>query len=66
MLAALLEMYADEGVRSIETTKVLRLKPFSDIGTPIEIVNEVFGGKDKYEQAIAELEQELFRQEESA
>jgi type I restriction enzyme R subunit len=31
------------------------------MGTPVEIINQVFGGKDQYENAIQELEQELFR-----
>ena len=66
VLNALLDKYADKGIRTIENAKVLKLKPFSDIGTPIEIINEVFGGKKNYEEAIQELEQELFYQEKSA
>ncbi|MFA6499752.1 MAG: type I restriction-modification enzyme R subunit C-terminal domain-containing protein, partial [Desulfurivibrionaceae bacterium] len=62
ILTALLDKYADEGIRTIENAKVLKLKPFSDIGTPMEIINEVFGGKERYETAIQELEQELFRE----
>ena len=62
MLNGLLEMYADKGVKSIENAKVLKLKPFSDIGTPMEIINDIFGGKDKYEKAIQELENELFKE----
>ncbi|MGJ0515834.1 MAG: EcoAI/FtnUII family type I restriction enzme subunit R [Methylomicrobium sp.] len=61
VLTALLDKYADEGIGTLESAKVLKLKPFSDIGTPVEIINNVFGGKDKYEHAIQELEQELFR-----
>lgn len=60
VLEALLDKYADEGVTSIEQTKVLRLKPFSDLGTPIEIINSVFGGKSAYEQAIRELEDQIY------
>ena len=62
ILTALLDKYADEGIRTIENAKVLKLKPFSDIGTPMEIINEVFGGKESYETAIQELEQELFKE----
>jgi type I restriction enzyme R subunit len=61
VLTALLEKYADEGISTLESAKVLKLKPFSDIGTPVEIINQVFGGKDNYETAIQELEQELYR-----
>ena len=61
ILSALLDKYADEGISTIENAKVLKLKPFSEIGTPMEIINEVFGGKESYETAIQELEQELFK-----
>jgi type I restriction enzyme, R subunit len=61
VLTALLEKYADEGISTLESAKVLKLKPFSDIGTPVEIINQVFGGKDNYETAIQELEEEIFR-----
>jgi len=61
VLTALLEKYADEGIGTLESAKVLKLKPFSDIGTPVEIINHVFGGKDNYETAIQELEIELFK-----
>jgi type I restriction enzyme R subunit len=66
VLNGLLEMYADKGVKSIENAKVLKLKPFSDIGTPMEIINDIFGGKDKYENAIKELENELFKERQTA
>ena len=66
VLTALLDKYADKGVSAIENTKVLKLRPFCEIGTPVEIINQVFGGKDKYEAAIQELEEELFHKEQSA
>jgi len=63
VLEALLDKYADDGVSSLESAKVLKLKPFDVIGTPVEIINDVFGGKDDYDVAIQELEQELFKRE---
>jgi type I restriction enzyme R subunit len=66
VMTALLDKYADEGISTLENAKVLKLKPFSDIGTPVEIINQVFGGKNQYEQAIQELEQELYKQDVSA
>lgn len=66
VLNALLDKYADEGIRALENTKVLRLKPFSNMGTPMEIINQAFGGKTYYEKAISELEQELFDLEQTA
>ncbi|MBT3045998.1 MAG: DEAD/DEAH box helicase family protein [Candidatus Thiodiazotropha sp. (ex Clathrolucina costata)] len=66
VLEALLEKYADEGIESVESAKVLKLRPFDQIGTPVEIINKVFGGKAKYETAIQELEQALFEQDQPA
>lgn len=61
VLEALLDKYADSGLTSIEDPKVLKLNPFNKIGTPVEIIKDVFGGKDKYQQALDELEQALFK-----
>jgi type I restriction enzyme, R subunit len=66
VLNALLDKYADEGIGTLENAKVLKLKPFSDMGTPVEIINQLFGGKTNYEKAITELEQELFNLEQRA
>ena len=66
VLNGLLDKYADEGIQTLENAKVLKLKPFSDMGTPMEIINQVFGGKENYENAIQELEKELFLIERSA
>lgn len=61
VLEALLDKYADEGVTSIENNNVLKLDPFKQLGTPVEIINGVFGGKAQYEAAIQDLEAELFK-----
>jgi len=60
VLRHLLKLYSDEGLTTIENTKVLKLKQFKDIGTPSEIINEIFGGKKAYLTAIKELEDELY------
>lgn len=62
VLEALLDKYADEGVGVIEDAKVLKLKPFDTIGTPTEIIKGVFGGKEGYEAALTELEDEIYSQ----
>ncbi len=59
VLGALLEKYADEGIREIEETKVLQLEEFAKFGSPMKIVKE-FGGKEKYQEAIRELENEIY------
>ena len=66
MLSALLDKYADEGISTLENPKVLRLAPFNDMGTPVEIINDIFGGKNRFDIAIQELEQELYKQDKSA
>ena len=66
MLTALLDKYADEGIGTLESAKVLRVEPFRSMGTPVEIINDIFGGKDRFDTVIQELEQELFKQEQSA
>lgn len=60
VLEALLEKYADEGVETIEDNKVLKLDPIKQFGTPTEIVKK-FGDKSKFEQAVKELEEALYK-----
>lgn len=62
VLEALLDKYADEGVLTIESPNVLKLYPFTKMGTPVEIINNVFGGRINYESAVQELEDVLFDQ----
>ncbi len=66
VLNTLLDKYADEGVQEIESTNVLKVKPFDKLGRPIEIVKKVFGGKPAYETAISELEAEIYKKPRSA
>ena len=65
VLEALLDKYVDEGIVTIENRKILQLKPFDQIGTPIEII-KAFGGVSEYESALQELQTELYRQDKSA
>lgn len=60
VLETLLDKYADEGVENIERIEVLRVIPFDEYGSPIEIINE-FGSKQKYLDALRELENELYK-----
>ena len=60
VLEALLDKYADEGIDNIEETTVLKVDPLSKFGTPIEII-KLFGGKLEYQQAIRDLETEIYR-----
>ena len=60
VLETLLDKYADEGVENIESIEVLRVKPFDEYGSPIEIISH-FGNKKHYLEAVKELENELYR-----
>jgi type I restriction enzyme R subunit len=59
VLDALLDKFADEGVVTIEDPNVLRVQPFDDIGTPMEIIR-LFGGKQGFLRAVRELEAALY------
>ncbi len=60
ILEALLEKYMNTGIYEIEKTAVLRLDPFSKMGTPSKIIN-MFGGMNEYIAAVKELENELYK-----
>jgi type I restriction enzyme R subunit len=60
VLETLLDKYADEGVENIESIEVLRVKPFDEYGSPIEIISH-FGNKQHYLEAVKELENELYK-----
>jgi type I restriction enzyme R subunit len=60
VLDALLTKFADEGVDDIEDIGLLRVRPLTEKGTPVQII-QTFGGKEPYLQAVRELEDELYR-----
>jgi len=60
VLETLLQKYADEGIENIESLNILQVQPFNQIGSPIEII-KLFGGKQQYLNAVAELEHELYK-----
>lgn len=61
VLEALLDKYADEGIENIESFDVLNVIPFTDFGSRLQIVKGIFGGKEKYLEAVKELEKELYK-----
>jgi type I restriction enzyme R subunit len=54
-----LDKYAGEGIENIENPNVLNVEPIRSLGTPMELIR-AFGGKQQYEEAIRELEQQLY------
>lgn len=59
VLEALLETYADVGIGSIEETQILTIAPFTQLGTPLEIIRE-FGGLNQYQTALRTLQRALY------
>ncbi len=60
VLEALLDKYADEGIENLESLDVLKVRPLTQFGSPIEILRE-FGGKERFLAAVRELEGEIYR-----
>ena len=61
VLDALLAKYADEGVFNLDDVTVLRIPPFTQLGTPVQLV-EVFGGRAGFIEAVHELQSALYRE----
>jgi hypothetical protein len=59
VLDALLEKYRDEGVLNLDDTNVLRIAPFSGMGSVVQLI-KAFGGKEGFEQAVHELQNAIY------
>lgn len=59
VIESLLDKYADEGIINIESMDVLRVQPFTEYGSPVEIIKN-FGSKANYIEVIKELEKQLY------
>ncbi|MEB9441258.1 DEAD/DEAH box helicase family protein [Bacillus cereus] len=54
IVSALLAKYAEDGIDEIEKMEVLRVPPFSQMDSPVQIVKNI-GGREKYLQLLNEL-----------
>ena len=61
VLDALLAKYADEGVLNLDDANVLRIAPFSAMGSVVQLIR-AFGGKDGFEQAVHDLQDALYQE----
>jgi type I restriction enzyme R subunit len=59
VLEALLEKYADDGVINLDDPKILKINPFSNMGTEVELIR-AFGKKPDYLRAVHELQAALY------
>lgn len=57
---ALLDKFADQGVEDLGEIEILKLDPFTEIGTPMEIVKS-FGGRQQYLDAVHDLSQQIYK-----
>lgn len=60
VIEALLDKYANEGITEIIKTDILKLDPFRRMGNPARIA-KLFGGKAGYQNAVRELEDEIYK-----
>jgi type I restriction enzyme R subunit len=60
VLNALLDKYEQDGIMTIEQGAILKIQPFNQLGSPVELVRAFGKGKD-FEQAIKELENEIYQ-----
>ena len=61
VLDALLTKYADEGVLNLDDAHVLKIAPFSGMGSVIQLI-KAFGGKDGFEKAVHELQDAIYKE----
>jgi len=59
VIDALIDKYADEGIATIESNDVLKVQPFTHMGTASELIKS-FGGRPEYLGALQTLERELY------
>jgi type I restriction enzyme R subunit len=61
VLDALLEKYRDEGVLNLDDANVLKVTPFTAMGSVVQLIN-AFGGKEGFEKAVHELQDALYQE----
>lgn len=61
VLDALLQKYRDEGVLNLDDTNVLRIAPFSGMGSVVQLVN-AFGGRAAFESAVHEMQDAIYQE----
>jgi type I restriction enzyme R subunit len=54
VLDALLDKFADQGIQPIEDVQILKVPPFNQIGSLMEIIQS-FGSVEEYTKALKEL-----------
>ena len=60
IMEALLDKYADQGIEAIESPDALKIVPFPQLGTPVEIIR-AFGGRAQFRAALRDFEAQLYQ-----
>ncbi|MDO9580076.1 MAG: type I restriction-modification enzyme R subunit C-terminal domain-containing protein, partial [Bacteroidales bacterium] len=60
VIDALLLKYADMGITAIDDIGDLQVSPFTEFGTPVQIVNDIFGGRKNYLEVINQIQLSLY------
>ena len=60
VLDALLAKYADDGILNLNDTNVLKIAPFTGMGSVVQLV-KAFGGREAFEQAVHEMQSALYQ-----
>ena len=61
MLDAQLEKYRDEGVINLDDANVLKVTPFTAMGSVVQLI-KAFGGKEGFETAVHEMQDALYQE----
>ena len=61
VLDALLAKYADEGVLNLDDANVLRIAPFTAMGSVMQLIT-AFNGREGFEKAVHELQDALYQE----
>ncbi|WOH50695.1 DEAD/DEAH box helicase family protein [Bradyrhizobium sp. sBnM-33] len=61
ILEALLEKYRDEGILNLDDANVLKIAPFSAMGSVVQLI-KAFGGREGFEKAVHELQDVLYQE----
>jgi type I restriction enzyme R subunit len=59
VLDALLTKYRDEGVLNLDDPKVLQIPPFTQMGTPMQLIRH-FGARADFDQAVHQLQTAIY------
>ena len=60
VIEGLMEKYGEVGVTNIENSQILSLNPFAQIAKRPRIMRGIFKSPEEYNEAVKELENELY------